>query len=601
MTKTDELKIGVIGNCQAQVVAECMAQMSGIGVRRIPLTQADKFDLVFAQKPFLPKTKGKVVYYPRITFPAHSPDAILITSRNKPLQSPLRDLNSAIVAKAWLEGLTVKQTENLFNEYTFDQLGFFEMTAGSIAKLLQEGDDVGIPLHEVLENAQAQGNFMHTFNHPHGSFLAKVCELALQKAGVKYQSLKNPPDLLSRHAIWPLYPEIAERLGMKGEYKFKMDDRDGGDILDLHDFIDYSFALYEKWGDRTFTCARLQAPRFANFRRLSPGSHPYKGLPEHQYWRFAVKPEVDPVVEGAFVISRKDKVATAGSCFAQHISNSLKKVGFNYLVAEKDPGKGGANYGVFSARYGNLYTARQLLQLVERAYGRFRPLESVWTKDDRFVDPFRPEIEPNGFETAKALEDSRAIHFAAVRKMLEELDVLVFTLGLTEAWRSRRDGAVFPIAPGVSGGVFHPGQHEFHNFSVAEVVSDLELFLFRMRKINPRARVILTVSPVPLAATFEHRNVIVSTTYSKSVLRVAADEIARKYANVAYFPSYEIITGNYTRGAYYDETLRNVTPEGVSNVMKLFLKHYTSSEPVKSIYDQAIEIVCEEAKLMDAS
>jgi hypothetical protein len=54
--------------------------------------------------------------------------------------------------------------------------------------------------------------------------------------------------------------------------------------------------------------------------------------------------------------------------------------GFNYFVAEQaqglSPEQARANgYGVFSARYGNIYTVRQLLQLFERAHGHFAPVE----------------------------------------------------------------------------------------------------------------------------------------------------------------------------------------------------------------------------------
>ncbi len=42
-----------------------------------------------------------------------------------------------------------------------------------------------------------------------------------------------------------------------------------------------------------------------------------------------------------------------------------------------------------------------------------------------------------------------------------------------------------------------------------------------------------------------------------------------------YFPSFEIITGSYNRGAYFEDDLRSVKPEGVSHVMKLFMRHYT--------------------------
>jgi hypothetical protein len=48
--------------------------------------------------------------------------------------------------------------------------------------------------------------------------------------------------------------------------------------------------------------------------------------------------------------------------------------------------------------------------------------------------------------------------------MFEKLDVFTFTLGLTEAWRNRNDGAVFPLPPGVSGGEMNDQRYEFINF-----------------------------------------------------------------------------------------------------------------------------------------
>jgi hypothetical protein len=68
------------------------------------------------------------------------------------------------------------------------------------------------------------------------------------------------------------------------------------------------------------------------------------------------------------------------------------------------------------------------------AYGRFEPKLDLWIgANGRYVDPFRPQIEPNGFDTPKALREDRARHLAEVRRMFEELDIFVFTFGLTES------------------------------------------------------------------------------------------------------------------------------------------------------------------------
>jgi hypothetical protein len=113
-------------------------------------------------------------------------------------------------------------------------------------------------------------------------------------------------------------------------------------------------------------------------------------------------------------------------------------------------------------------------------------------------------------------------------------------------------------------------------------VDDLVEFLAILRHVNSRAKVILTVSPVPLIATASGKHVLVATTYSKSVLRVACEEITAKEKKCCKFSSYEIITGSFNRGRYFAKDLRSVTEAGVNHVMRVFLKHFTMHEAVSS-------------------
>jgi hypothetical protein len=357
-------------------------------------------------------------------------------------------------------------------------------------------------------------------------------------------------------------------------------------------------------------------PRFPlSFGRMS--DNPYSRLPDRQFWRRAigrVEPfRYDPVAGVRFTIGPEERVATAGSCFAQHISRRLAGLGFNYFVTEAgeeldEAQRKARNHGVFSARFGNLYTTRQLLQLFEQCFDGRKVAEGAWQREDgRFVDALRPQVEPEGFAGAEDVLAARATHLAAVRRMFEECAVFVFTLGLTEAWRSREDGTVYPMAPGVSGGSYSPERHEFVNFDVLEVMSDLDEFLRRLKAVNPSVRVLLTVSPVPLIATYEDRDVLVATTYSKSVLRVAADMAWRRYDWVDYFPSYEIITGNYNHGAYYEDDLRGVNARGVDHAMRCFLANYTTGKPATaaamappSIAADDNGLVCDEEELDQA-
>ncbi len=325
---------------------------------------------------------------------------------------------------------------------------------------------------------------------------------------------------------------------------------------------------------------------------MSERTHPYVNLPTRQFWKHASAGadglSYDPLASPAFALSPEDRIVTAGSCFAQHVARHLTRNGYNHLITEPAHPLASAeialrhNYGVFAARYGNIYTARQLLQLLQRAYGIFTPAENAWNARDAtaLIDPFRPAVQPGGYVDLAELEQDRAQHFEAVRAAVEGLDVFVFTLGLTEAWVDRRDGAVFPLAPGVAGGSYDPERHASVNFGVEETAADLAASLAFIRERNPGVRAVITVSPVPLNATFEDRDVWVSTTLSKAVLRLAAEAVVAADPLSLYFPSYEIITHPAVRGRYFAEDARQVLPEGVAHVMSVFERHLLPQRPV---------------------
>jgi hypothetical protein len=338
--------------------------------------------------------------------------------------------------------------------------------------------------------------------------------------------------------------------------------------------------------------------------------HPYKAQPAKAFWPRAVASrhylEVDAWYTKKWPIADA-RVATAGSCFAQHIGRYLRNSGYHFVDVERPPAGLGKShwldfgYDMYSARYGNVYSPRQLLQLLQRALGEFRPEEPAWAHEDGFVDPFRPTIEPKPFRSAEEMTSCRATHLHAVSKIFEQADLFVFTLGLTEAWQSSIDGAVFPVCPGTQGGQFDSARHRFVNFGFQEVVDDMQAFFARVRSINPAMRFLLTVSPVPLMATATQDNVIVATSYSKAVLRAAAGHLAQVHEFVDYFPSYEIISSHPGRGMFYEPDLRSVVNAGVAHVMAQFFKEHVppgrKARPrakAAAPADDAEDVVCDE-------
>ena len=312
--------------------------------------------------------------------------------------------------------------------------------------------------------------------------------------------------------------------------------------------------------------------------------HPYSNLPERNFWnKFVPKlawRELILTDDPKFRIKSTDRISTAGSCFAQHIARYMEKIGLApYVVEQPHPhmiqfGGNVASYKLFSARYGNVYTARQCLELFRQAFGRIPIIQDFVEENGACYDLLRPNILPEGFETIGEAIADRTYHLGCVKKMFETSDVFVFTLGLTESWYNAQGGHTYPVCPGTARGTYRPDKHCFRNFTCAEVIADLDELIGSLREVNPNIRIILTVSPVPLVATYTGKNVLIASSHSKSVLRAACGEVDARYDHVQYFPSYEIINHVASFGQYLESDLRGVAERGVAHVMEQFFTSF---------------------------
>lgn len=312
--------------------------------------------------------------------------------------------------------------------------------------------------------------------------------------------------------------------------------------------------------------------------------HPYSELPRRHFWKKFVSDvawrDLDINDAPKFALTREAKVATAGSCFAQHIARYMRNAGMAPYIAEpahalvQQYGGELESYTQFSARYGNIYTVRQCLELFRQAFDIIPMIEDFVEDKGRWFDLLRPNAIKAGFASLAEARADRAYHLTRVKLMFETTDVFVFTLGLTESWFNVKGGHTYPACPGTVKGQYRPEEHRFHNFTCSEVVADLEALIAELSKVNPALKVIFTVSPVPLVATRSDRNVLIASSYSKSVLRAAVGEVEVKYPHVAYFPSYEIISHPASFGQYQASDLREVTERGVSHVMNCFLSTF---------------------------
>jgi len=340
---------------------------------------------------------------------------------------------------------------------------------------------------------------------------------------------------------------------------------------------------------------------------------PYSGRPQRAFWRGGVAGvgalEVSDLYRPRFPLTPETRVFTAGSCFAQHVGIALKRAGLSVIDAE--PALRGMppetakrfGYGTYSARTGNIYTVRQFRQLVEEMLGLFTPALPAWERDGRYWDALRPGVEPEGLTSPEQVAEMRAQHLVALGRALEEAELLVLTLGLTEGWEHRESGTAYPTAPGTIAGEHDPDVFVFRNYGVAEILEDFTALEEMLAELNPALRWLLTVSPVPLAATASDDHVLTATMRSKAVLRVVCDMAKDSSDRIDYFPSYEMVMSPAHHAGAFAEDLRSVRPEVVEGIMALFLAaHGVARSPggvSEDVSDPVDDAVCEDV-LLDA-
>jgi len=344
--------------------------------------------------------------------------------------------------------------------------------------------------------------------------------------------------------------------------------------------------------------------------------NPYSKAPPKAFWKTAIADldlfEISEVWRPRHPITRDTSIVTYGSCFAQHFSRALLRNGYGWRNHEPAP-EGmhettatAFNYGVFSSRTANIYTTGILRQWMDWATGDREQPDECWIRGDRFIDPFRPRIEPEGFETVEEMRRSRDVAIKAFRRSVLQCDVFVFTLGLTECWRNVSQGIEYPMCPGTVAGTFDPEKHTFFNLGHAEILQDARRVIGHLEAHNPGVKVLLTVSPVPLTATGSGDHVLVATVRSKAVLRAVADALYQEFECVDYFPSFELVTSPKARSMFFEANMRSVTQAGVEFVMNTFFRSMAetfgseSEQPAVEEVEDDVDVFCEEEYLEES-
>jgi hypothetical protein len=321
-----------------------------------------------------------------------------------------------------------------------------------------------------------------------------------------------------------------------------------------------------------------------NFANPYSRWHEKGALPDRKDGKLACQrlrqPLFTPAITPGFKLSRDDKLFAIGSCFARGIELALTKQKMDVLskTTEFDsfPAVNNEMKLGFTNKYNTFSIYNELRWALDPA-AEFPRESLVNIGNGLFYDPHtNPALEVGSLEETT----HRREILQSVTRRIVECRVVIITLGLAEVWRDKIADIFLNHTPIPEALRSHPDRYEFHVTNFAQNLSNLErIHALLSRFGHADVQIVVTVSPVPLMATFSGEDVVTANTYSKSMLRTVAQEWAAAHENVHYFPSYEIVQ-NSDRRVTWEEDLRHVKGEVVNHIMKLFLRHYFEGNPV---------------------
>ncbi|MGZ8369841.1 MAG: GSCFA domain-containing protein, partial [Caulobacteraceae bacterium] len=294
-----------------------------------------------------------------------------------------------------------------------------------------------------------------------------------------------------------------------------------------------------------------------------------------------VEPIAAPSFDVPFRLEPGEAVFTIGSCFARNVERELRARGFPTPASDifLDPEFARLEPGII-----NNYGAPSIYNELAWAFGEEifdLKLNIQEVSPGNFADlHFTPSLRPEPWEVVLHRREaiSRSYREAA------RCRVVIITLGLSELWFDTRSGFYLNVSPRPSMIKAEPGRFRLHVLSYGETHGYLDKALNVLRKHgHPDLQVLLTVSPVPLVATHRAMDVMVANSYSKSVLRTAAEEAVTRYPWVTYYPSYESIVLSDRRRAFIDDMV-HVTDDIVAfNVSRMIEAYTDAGETLESI------------------
>jgi len=267
-------------------------------------------------------------------------------------------------------------------------------------------------------------------------------------------------------------------------------------------------------------------------------------------------------------INYRDKILLVGSCFTEHIGNSLEELKFSIL---QNPN--GILFDPHSVcKSLNSYIDNRKYN--EQDFFQWNDVWHSWEHHSRYSNiSLQQAVESVNFSQQTAHE------------FLQTAQWLIITLGSSFSYRLT-DLANGENGEGVANCHRAPAQwFTKYMMTVEEIVAEFENCFRSLLKFNPTIKIIFTVSPV------RHiRDGVVDNNRSKARLIESVHRLIEKYENSYYFPAYELVIDVLRDYRFYDVDLVHPNYMATEFVLEKFEQACIDDE-TRKIMDEVNQIV----------
>jgi GSCFA family len=125
-----------------------------------------------------------------------------------------------------------------------------------------------------------------------------------------------------------------------------------------------------------------------------------------------------------------------------------------------------------------------------------------------------------------------------------------------------------------------PQYFDRKRLTATEIVNAFSTIIEKLFTQLPNLQIITTVSPI------RHlRDGLIENNLSKATLLLAADELAKQFSNISYFPAYELIIDDLRDYRFFEPDMMHPTAQAIDYVWQFFSATYFSEDTKKIIQE----------------